>query len=81
MKLNEVFSKNCYSNIQLLPLRSVDLPSMFEGANQDSEVKKQDIQKAYAEINKVKVEVDTKIKTDYFQKNVTILLKIIIFRI
>jgi len=35
-------------------------------------VKKQDIQKAYAELNKVKVEVDTKIKAAEFQKNVTI---------
>jgi len=75
-KLNDVFSKQCFSNIQFLQLRSVDLPTMFEGAIQESEVKKQDIQKAYAELNKVKVEVDTKIKTADFQKNVTIVIKI-----
>jgi hypothetical protein len=72
LKLNEIFSKQCYSNIQFLQLRSVDLPTLFEGAIQESEVKKQDIQKAYAELNKVKVEVDTKMKTAEFQKNVTI---------
>jgi len=70
--LNQVFSKVCYSNIQFLQLRSVDLPSLFEQAIQESEVKKQDIQKAFAELNKVTVEVDTKIKAADFQKNVTI---------
>jgi len=72
VKLNEIFNAQCYSTIQFLQLRSVDLPSLFEQAIQESEVKKQDIQKAYAELNKVKVEVDTKIKTADFQKNVTI---------
>jgi len=71
-KLNEIFTTQCYSTIQFLQLRSVDLPSLFEQAIQESEVKKQDIQKAYAELNKVRVEVDTKIKTADFQKNVTI---------
>jgi len=71
-QLNQVFSKVCYSHIQFLQLRSVDLPSLFEQAIQESEVKKQDIQKAYAELNKVRVEIDTKIKSAEFQKNVTI---------
>jgi len=71
-KLNEIFNAQCYSSIQFLQLRSVDLPSLFEQAIQESEVKKQDIQKAYAELNKVRVEVDTKIKAADFQKNVTI---------
>jgi regulator of protease activity HflC (stomatin/prohibitin superfamily) len=62
----------CYSNIQFLQLRSVDLPNPFEDAIQESEVKKQDIKKAEAELNKVKVEVDTRIKSAEFQKNVTI---------
>jgi hypothetical protein len=35
-------------------------------------VKKQDIKKAEAELNKVRVEVDTRIKSADFQKNVTI---------
>ena len=74
LKLNEIFTKQCYSFIQFLQLRSVDLPSLFEQAIQESEVKKQDIQKAFAELNKVKVEVDTKIKTADFQKNVTIVI-------
>ncbi len=53
-------------------MRSVDLPNLFEEAIQESEVKKQDIKKAEAELNKVRVEVDTKIKSAEFQKNVTI---------
>jgi hypothetical protein len=55
-----------------LQLRSVDLPDPFENAIQESEVKKQDIKKAEAELNKVKIEVDTKIKAAEFQKRVTI---------
>ena len=35
-------------------------------------MKKQDIKKADAELNKVRVEVDTRIKSAEFQKNVTI---------
>lgn len=53
-------------------MRSVDLPNLFEEAIQESEVKKQDIKKADAELNKVRVEVDTRIKSAEFQKNVTI---------
>lgn len=70
--LNEGFNRMCYSYIQFLQLRSVDLPNAFEDAIQESEVKKQDIKKAEAELNKVKVEVDTRIKSAEFQKNVTI---------
>ena len=71
-KLDEMFSVICYSNIQFLQLRSVDLPNLFEEAIQLSEVKKQDIKKAEAELNKVKVEVDTRIKSATFQKSVAI---------
>lgn len=71
-KLDQSFSVVCYANIQFLQLRSVDLPNLFEEAIQESEVKKQDIKKAEAELNKVKVEVDTKIKSATFQKNVAI---------
>jgi hypothetical protein len=67
-----MFSAICYANIQFLQLRSVDLPNQFEDAIQESEVKKQDIKKAEAELNKVRVEVDTKIKSAEFQKNVTV---------
>lgn len=66
----------CFSYIQFLQLRSVDLPNLFEDAIQESEVKKQDIKKAEAELNKVKVEVDTRIKAAQFQKNVTIVIAI-----
>jgi hypothetical protein len=48
------------------------LPSLFEESIQESEVRKQDIKKAEAELNKVKVEVDTRIKSAQFQKNVTV---------
>ena len=72
--LDKIFSKLCYSNIQFLQLRSVDLPNLFEESIQESEVKKQDIQKAQAEQNKVRIEVDTRIKSAEFQKDVTIVL-------
>lgn len=71
-KLDQVLNVTCFANIQFLQLRSVDLPSLFEEAIQLSEVKKQDIKKAEAELNKVKVEVDTKIKSALIQKNVTV---------
>jgi regulator of protease activity HflC (stomatin/prohibitin superfamily) len=70
--LDVLFSKICLANIQFLQLRSVDLPNLFEEAIQESEVKKQDIKKADAELNKVKIEVDTRIKSAEFQKRVTI---------
>lgn len=71
-ELNSIFEKLCYSNIQFLQLRSVDLPSLFEDSIQESEVKKQDIQKAKAEQNKILIEVDTQIKSAEYQKNVII---------
>ena len=71
-ELNLRFDKNCFSNIQFLQLRSVNLPNLFEQSIQESEVKKQDIQKAQAEQNKVKIEIDTKIKAAEYQKNVII---------
>ena len=71
-ELNLQFDKICFSNIQFLQLRSVNLPNLFEQSIQESEVKKQDIQKAQAEQNKVKIEIDTKIKAAEYQKNVII---------
>jgi regulator of protease activity HflC (stomatin/prohibitin superfamily) len=70
--LDKEFSEICYANIQFLQLRSVDLPTAFEESIQESEVKKQDIQKATAELNKVRIEVETKIKAAEYQKDVTI---------
>jgi len=55
-------------NISLI----VELPQLFEEAIQISEVKKQDIQKALAELSKVEVELDTLIKSADFQKTVNI---------
>ncbi len=71
-ELDKIFQKLCYSNIQFLQLRSVDLPNLFEASIQESEVKKQDIQKAKAEQNKIMIEVDTKIKAAEYQKDVII---------
>lgn len=70
--LDNALAKTCFANIQFLQLKTVDLPDAFENAIQLSEVKKQDIQKAIAELNKVRVEVDTLIKSADYQKNVTI---------
>jgi hypothetical protein len=70
--LNTQFGSACFSAIDFFQLRSVDLPDKFEDAIQLSEVKKQDILKAYAEKNRTVIELDTqKISADY-QKNVTI---------
>lgn len=70
--LDKAFNQFCFADIQFLQLRSVDLPNLFEQSIQESEVKKQDIQKAQAEQNKVKIEVDTKIKSAEYQKDVTV---------
>ncbi len=74
VNLNKRFSEACFANIQFLQLRSVDLPEAFEQSIQESEVKKQDIQKAQAELNKVRIEVDTLIKAAEYQKDVTIVI-------
>eukprot|EP01017_Pseudomicrothorax_dubius_P019405 TRINITY_DN2133_c0_g1_i2.p1 TRINITY_DN2133_c0_g1~~TRINITY_DN2133_c0_g1_i2.p1 ORF type:complete len:293 (-),score=92.04 TRINITY_DN2133_c0_g1_i2:68-946(-) len=70
--LNDEFKKHCYATIDFFQLRSVDLPKDFENAIQLSEVKKQDIIKAYAEKNKTEVELQTKVKVAELQKNVTV---------
>jgi len=72
--LNKQFRKVVYADVQFLQLRTVDLPNLFEDSIQVSEVKRQDIQKAYAELSKVTVEVDTRIKSANFQKEVTIVI-------
>ena len=71
--LNEYFNKVLYSNIVFLQLRNVDLPELFEESIQESEVKKQDIQRALAEYNKMSVEVETKIKSAEYQKEIMII--------
>ena len=72
--LNKQFRKVVYADVQFLQLRTVHLPNLFEDSIQVSEVKRQDIQKAYAELSKVTVEVDTRIKSANFQKEVTIVI-------
>lgn len=70
--LDKELNRTCYSNVKYLQLRSVDLPNLFEQAIQLSEVQKQDIMRATAELNKMKIEVDTLKKSAFIQKNVTI---------
>jgi hypothetical protein len=70
--LKQVFSKECYSDVQFLQLRSVELPAEFDNSIQQTEVKKQDINLAQAEQQKINVELDTAIKSALYQKNVTI---------
>lgn len=50
----------------------VDLPDKFEDAIQLSEVKKQEIQKAYAEKNKTQVELETMKLMAAYQRNITL---------
>jgi len=50
------------------------LPDKFEEAIQLSEVKKQEIQKAYAEKNKTVIELDTLTLTAAYQRNITIVI-------
>lgn len=61
-----------FTSVQFLQLRSVFLPTPFEDAIQESEVKKQDIQKATAELNKKKIEIDTLEKAAVIKKEATI---------
>ena len=51
-------------------LRSVDLPDSFENAIMTTEVKKQDIEKAEAEKNTTKIELETKLLSADYDKNV-----------
>lgn len=70
--LDKALNVTCFSNVQFMQLRSVDLPNLFEEAIQESEVKKQDIQKANAELNKVKIELDTLEKAAVIKKEATV---------
>jgi len=71
-ELSAAYNTNCFAVIEALQLRTVDLPDLFEESIQETEVKKQDIERAKAELNKVLVECETKVKEAEFQKNVTI---------
>ena len=70
--LNHKLNSTCFANVQYLQLRNVDLPNLFEQAIQESEVKKQDIMKATAELNKMKIETDTLKKSAVIAKNATV---------
>lgn len=59
-------------SIPFFQLRDVDLPDPFEAAIQLSEVRKQDIQKANAEMNAAKVEIETSLLKADLNKSVTI---------
>jgi hypothetical protein len=51
-KLNEELQRTCFVVVEFFQLRSVDLPDSFEDAIQLSEVKKQEIKKADAEMSR-----------------------------
>jgi len=71
-ELANTYNSSCYAIIEALQLRTVDLPDDFEESIQETEVKKQDIEKAKAEQIKVNVECETRVKEAEFQKNVTL---------
>ena len=58
MSLNQFFMENFFATVEFFQLRDVHLPSEFEDAIQLTEVKKQDIQKAYAEMNQTRVQLE-----------------------
>lgn len=71
-RLNALFEKKLMSKVHFFQLRSVDLPDKFENAIQQTEVKKQDIQKAYAEKNTTIVQLQTNLTAADYDKNVTV---------
>lgn len=71
-ELAKIYAINCFAIVDALQLRTVDLPTQFEGSIQETEVKKQDIEKAKAERIKITVECETRVKEAEFQKNVSL---------
>lgn len=61
-ELDNVLESSMYCLIKFFQLKTVDLPDDFEDAIQLTEVKKQDIEKAKAEMAKVEVEIETKLQ-------------------
>ncbi|KRX01225.1 hypothetical protein PPERSA_05811 [Pseudocohnilembus persalinus] len=70
-ELNSIFTKNCFADIEFFQLRSVDLPDKFEDSISETEVYKQNINKAAAEKEKVQVELETLLKKAEYQKQIT----------
>lgn len=60
--LNKELEENCFSTVEYFQLKSINLPDPYEKAIQHTEVMKQDIHKANAEKNKMKIELETKVK-------------------
>lgn len=71
-KLKTIFENKCFATIEFFQLRTVDLPDPFESAIQNTEAQKQDIERAKAEQERNKVEIQTMVKQAEFQKNATI---------
>ena len=61
-QLNTALNSSLHALVKFFQLQNVDLPDEFENAIQQTEVKKQDIEKAKAEQNKVNVEIETRLQ-------------------
>lgn len=59
--LSSHFSENAFSEVPFFQLRTVHLPTPFENAIQDTQVKQQEIQIAVAEQNQNRVKYQTKV--------------------
>merc|ERR1712048_909960 len=60
-ELKNHFGVSAFSSVPFFQLRSVSLPSDFESAIQATEVKKQDIQTATAEMDNQQVQMQTQV--------------------
>ncbi|EGR30398.1 hypothetical protein IMG5_132970 [Ichthyophthirius multifiliis] len=69
-ELNKYFQKEFSATIEFFQLRKVDLPDLFENSIQETEVKKQAIQKAQAQKQKTQVELETKLMQSKYQAQV-----------
>jgi len=74
--LKKQFLTRCFSDVNFLQLITVDLPNPFENAISQTEVKKQDINVASAQAKKTNVELETKVKSALYQKDVTLNLAV-----
>lgn len=72
MALNTMLISRTFCSVEFFQLRSVDLPDAFENAIQTTEVKRQNIQKARAEQNKIQVEIETQIMKAVLNKEVIV---------
>ena len=70
--LNATFGTMCHLSVEYFQLRNIDLPDHYETAIQQTEVKKQDINKAYAERNRTVIELQTSVKQAQIAANITI---------